>query len=262
MDIKSKLRAQIRSGVLDILGYFSTPSPGVHILSGHYISHDGDIDPVCFDKMLEELSKKVKFIRFEEAVRMIVNKETPTEPLVAFDFDDGFEEVYTQCIPILEKYGTNAAVFVNPNFAEGNDEYIKWFTNVPMHTDGKRPIRWEQLKELDQRGHIIGAHTMDHFMINSDDEKELYHQIVDCKKVIEEKLGHKCEYFAFPYGRLDQANEKSIEMAIKHYPYVFSQSDHRHYFSYKGKVINRRHFEPCWPEKHVVYFISCKKKYE
>lgn len=120
-------------------------------------------------------------------------------------------------------------------------------------------MTWNQIKDLQKRGYLFGAHTMDHYCINDNNIKELQHQIGDCKKVMEEKLGKPCEYFAFPYGRLEHANSNSIDIACKYYKYVFSQSDHKHFFSFGGKVINRRHFEPFWPVKHVFYFLSCKR---
>lgn len=85
------------------------------------------------------------------------------------------------------------------------------------------------------------------------------HQIGDCRTDIEERLGEPCDYFAFPYGRLEHANPASIDIACRHYKYVFSQSDHRHFFSYGGKVINRRHFEPFLPISHVKNFLSYKR---
>ena len=121
-------------------------------------------------------------------------------------------------------------------------------------------MTWAQIMELKERGFKFGAHTLDHYCINDDNIAELEHQIGDCKTALENKLGVSCDYFAFPYGRLDHANPQSIEIACKHYKYVFSQSDYRHYFSYGGKVINRRHFEPFWPKEHVLFFLSVKRK--
>lgn len=193
-------------------------------------------------------------------MELINTKTSVKEVLVAFSFDDGFEECYTQIAPVLEEFGINAAFFINTNFVVGNEAYIESFTTNTVKTPGKRPMNWQQIKELQQRGHVIGAHTLDHYNINDDNLVELERQIGNCRTVIEDYLGISCIYFAFPFGRLEHANSKSIDIAASYYSYVFSQSDYKHYFSYSGKVINRRHFEPDWDIKHVIYFLSCHKK--
>ena len=253
------LRTWLRARVLDVLGCFSAPQPGIHILNGHRIEKSGDAD--AFRKMLTELSKTVTFIRIEDAVRMIIERQCPSMPLVAFTFDDGFMDDYDVFAPILEEFGVNALFFINPNYVEGNDEYIQNFDDNVVMTPDKRPMRWNQICELSKRGHIIGAHTMDHYMVNSDYKQILEYQINTCKGVIENHTDVPCDYFAFPYGKLSQANDLAISIACQKYKYVFSQSDYKHYYSFGGKVINRRHFEPFWPIAHVKYFLSCKKTY-
>lgn len=248
-------RSTARNVILSLGGSYAMPSKGIHILTGHF-AHRTYPEAKYMEQTMNKLSKIVKFIRIEDAVNMICNHETPDEPLVAFTFDDGFDDCYFYLAPVLEKYGINAAFFVNPNYVEGNDQYIEWFNNTPMHNPGKRPMRWNQLQELNKRGFVIGAHTMDHYLTASNNIEELKHQIVDCKAVIENNLNSPCEYFAWPYGRLENTNQVAVEMACETYKYVFSQTNYRHYFSYNGKVINRRHFEPFWPINHVRYFLS------
>lgn len=260
MKLKNQLRASLRHQILNFWGCLSTPAAGIHILNGHVIARESP-HPDIFERQLTQLGKSVKFIRFEDAVQKIIKKENPSEPLVAFSFDDGFEECATMIAPVLEKFGINAAFFINPNFASGNEKYINWFVTKATDTPGKKPMRWDTIEGLANRGHIIGAHTLDHYMINDDNTSELERQIGECKLVIEEKLKKPCSHFAFPYGKLEHANPLSIDIACKHYPFVFSQSDYKNYFSYDGKVINRRHFEPNWPVGHVKYFLSCKKKF-
>ena len=253
------LRTWLRARVLDALGGFSVPQPGIHILNGHRIEKKSDAD--AFRKMLTELSESVTFIRIEDAVRMIMERQRPSIPLVAFTFDDGFMDDYDVFAPILEEFGTNALFFINPNYVEGDEDYIQNFDDNVVMTPDKRPMRWNHICELSKRGHIIGAHTMDHYMVNSDDKQILEYQINTCKEVIENHTDVPCDYFAFPYGKLTQANDLSISIACQKYKYVFSQSDYKHYYSFSGKVINRRHFEPFWPIAHVKYFLSCKKTY-
>ncbi len=253
------LRSFAREQALNVLGAFAHPAPGIHILNGHRVQ-DGVRDRLRFRKMLQQLSRQVEFIRIEDAVERIARHEQPDHAQVAFTFDDGFTDCYHYFCPVLEEFGTNAMLFVNPHYVEGNEAYIHNFNNNVVLTPGKHPMRWEQLRELSDRGHIIAAHTLDHFMITSNDANVLRHQIVDCRKPIEDHIGKPCDYFAFPYGKLSQANQQAIDIACEAYKYVFSQSDHRNYFSFGGKVINRRHFEPFWPVSHVRYFLSCHKQ--
>lgn len=250
----------LRSTFLSTAGWGKKPSAGVHILNGHFV-HSTTPDAAVAERCLEALSRQARFIRIEEAVRLIVSRTVVDEPLLAFTFDDGFEECLTVIAPVLEKYGTNAAFFVNPHFVEGDEEYIRCFTEKVVRTPGKHPMRWEDLRQLQQRGHVIGAHTLDHYLTASEDTAELQHQIVDCRRVMETHLGQPCTYFAWPFGRLEQTNEQAVALACSCYDFVFSQSDYRHYFSFDGRVINRRHFELCWPESHILYFLSRKKNY-
>lgn len=262
MSIYMTLRTNVRSIFLSAIGLFKKPAPYVVILNGHMVDwhHDNDTDGERFAQQLRELHKFCDFVNIEDAVRMIVNQEKVERCTVAFTFDDGWRDCYTQIAPQLEKYGVNAMFFINPNFADAADNndaaYIENFTVNTTKSPGKHPMTWAQIKELQDRGFLFGAHTLDHYCINDNNNEELEHQIGDCRKVMEEKLGVPCEYFAFPYGRLEHANPKSIDIACKHYKYVFSQSDYKHFFSYGGKVINRRHFEPFWPVSHVKYFLN------
>lgn len=260
-----KIRSLLRCIVLDFMGSFKRPSSYVHILNGHMVDwhHDNDADGERFARQLLELHKYCDFVNVEDAVRMIVNHEQVKRPAIAFTFDDGWRDCYTQIAPQLEKYGVNAMFFINPHFADAADAkdkaYIENFTVNTTKSPGKHPMTWNQIKDLHKRGFLFGAHTLDHYCIADDNIEELEHQIGECRKAIENKLGVPCDYFAFPYGRLEHANPISIDIACKYYKYVFSQSDHKHFFSYGGKVINRRHFEPFWPVKHVFYFLSCKR---
>lgn len=263
--IINKSRKILRNIYLSVMGRIVAPQPYVAILSGHMVdwNHDSDADGARFLDLLQALKRKCDFVDFQDAVKMITENAVVQRPTIAFAFDDGWRDCYSQIAPQLETMGVNAAFFVNPHFADAADnedvDYIENFTDNVTKSPGKFPMTWSQIKDLNKRGFIIGAHTLDHYCINDDNIQELLHQIVDCKSAIEKRLGTPCEYFAFPYGRLEHANQESIDIACKHYKYVFSQGDYKHYFSYGGKVINRRHFEPFWPISHVMYFLSKKR---
>lgn len=259
LTIYQTLRWNIRYMILNILSIGARPANGIHILNGHMVDKENP-DIRIFEKLMAELSEYAEFIRIEDAVAKIEAHNIPDRPLIAFTFDDGFEECYTCIAPVLEKYHTNAAFFINPGFISGDAASQKAFVEETVLSPGKRPLTWEQLKDLQERGHIIGAHTMDHYIADINDENELKHQIIDCKLEIERHLGTKCSYFAWPFGKLKDTDTMAIEMVCRTFPHAFNQSYYRHYFSCGGRILNRRHFEPFWPISHTLYFLSKKIK--
>ena len=254
------VRTFFRNRVLDVISIASKPHSGIHILNGHFLSLDAAANARIFENMLSKLEKKgVKFVDFTYAAERISSKNIPiNECLVAFTWDDGFEECFTKIKPVLDRRNIKACFFINPNFIDGSEEYRENFTkNIVMVN--KPPMDWDMVKALHADGHIIGAHTLDHLSLNSDDKAFLVKQIIGSKDRIESVLNDSVEHFAFPFGQLKYISELGVEVACKKFPYVYSQSNYTNYFSFNGKIINRRHFECSWPVNHVIYFLKSKK---
>lgn len=257
--MKPKIREIVRSMALDVLGMISKPSNGVHLLNSHLLTMNEALDADFFDHQLKILSKQSTIIPFSEAVELIHKRHKPNSSLIAFSYDDGFEECYTHIAPVLEKYNGYACFFVNPNFVDGDKEYIASFLEKKVHIPFyKKPMKWEQIFELQSRGHIIGAHTMDHIRVSElTEQEEMEYQIGECKKVIESQIGSECNLFAFTYGHPDRDFDlKSVEIAEEYYSAIFSASNWQNYFSYNERVLNRRHCEPYWKASHINYFLS------
>lgn len=258
--MKYNFRNIIRNYLLDILALWSKPYPGIHILNGHFLSRNDVATPDLYTDLLTRLQAKgVEFIDFELAVKLIMQQQLPFDRcMVAFTFDDGFEECYTKIRHVLNNFNLKAGFFVNPGFINGNDAYREKFKKEIVFTD-KQPMTWDQVNSLKEEGHIIGSHTMDHAMLNIQNKDILEYQLNESKRLIEKKVGMACDFFAFPYGRLQYISSTAIEVAEKYFKFIFSQDNYRNYYSFGKKIINRRHFECDWPYKHVIYFLKEKK---
>lgn len=257
--MQSFIRKNIRHIVLNGLSLFSKPQPGVHILNGHYISVSNDTSNAVFRELLLKLIQhNVRLINIQEACEKINNKIISEDTCeVAFTFDDGFEECFTKIVPVLDEFKIKAAFFINPGFIDGDEFYRQNFLQHVVCTNAiKNPMTWEQVKSLHKNEHVIGSHTFDHCRLNG--ALNATYQIETSSKVIQEKLGSPCDYFAFTFGRLDDFDDNALQIAQKYHKYIFSQSDYQHYFSFNGAVINRRHFEPIWPYRHILYFLKAK----
>ena len=246
------------------MGTVKRPEPGIHIINSHFISPNEvnmKTDTAAYEGFLSFLNKTCRFITVEEATTRILANDIPkNEVLVAFTFDDGYAECYTIVAPLLEKFNTKGAFFINANYISSGDDYQKQFNDRTL-TYTKLPMTWEQVKELHNRGHLIGAHTLDHVNMAELTEKELLFQLSENKRILEEKLNYNCEYFAWTYGRMQFFSEHILDVALNYHKYIFSATNYKQYFSFGGKVINRRHIEAFWPKSHIHYFLSVKKQY-
>jgi peptidoglycan/xylan/chitin deacetylase (PgdA/CDA1 family) len=247
---------------LDVVGPFKKIAPSIHILNGHVIGINPEHDKDDFRRMLQELSHSAKLVRIEKACELIRRGERVSEPMIAFTFDDGFIDCYTGIGPILEEFGVNALFFINPNFINGDQNYIHNFleTKVP-EIIGRPPMTVDMVRDLVRRGFVIGAHTMDHVRLTSDDAFFLQCQVADCKAAVEVISGQACEFFAWTYGRYSDISDKALAVALSNYKYVFSGDRYANYTCCDGRVFNRRHFECDWPASHVKYFLSAQRHY-
>jgi peptidoglycan/xylan/chitin deacetylase (PgdA/CDA1 family) len=253
------MKKLIRNIVLSTTGQFKSVANGIHILNSHYIGRN-DLSKEVFHDLLKKLSKQADFIRIEDAVIAIKEKTHQNQKLITFTFDDGFEECYTKITPVISDFNTNAAFFINPGFVDGDEKYRENFTKNIIHTN-KTPMTWEMIKELHQKGFVIGNHTLDHVRLVGLTNEELYQQVTVSKNRIEEQIKASCNYIAWTYGRNTDIDEKALNYCLNEHQYVFGGDNYTNYFSFNNSIFNRRHIEGNWPISHINYFLSNKKKY-
>lgn len=116
---------------------------------------------------------------------------------VEFTFDDGGESFLTVAAPILESNGRRGVFFIATDY---------------IGTPGF--LNEAQLRELDNRGHIIGSHSCSHphnmtDLSELDIEKEWKESVGKLEKI----LGHKVKAASIPNGYSNMCVLKSAESA-------------------------------------------------
>jgi peptidoglycan/xylan/chitin deacetylase (PgdA/CDA1 family) len=114
------------------------------------------------------------------------NEGTTLRPEITFD--DGHISNFEFAPPALQSHNIKAHFFIT----------VGW--------TGKRPgyMGWEQLRELHQAGHIIGAHGWTHTLLTHCNEKELQHELADAKLTLEQNLGTPVTTMSLPGGRYNR----------------------------------------------------------
>lgn len=106
----------------------------------------------------------------------------PEKP-VMLTFDDTSLGQYTVAAPELEKYGFKGVFFIM-TVSLGRPNYM---TRA-------------QVKELSDRGHLIGSHTWDHQNVKKYQGQDWITQVEKPSRQLTEITGKPTEFFAYPFG--------------------------------------------------------------
>jgi peptidoglycan/xylan/chitin deacetylase (PgdA/CDA1 family) len=118
---------------------------------------------------------------------------------VHITFDDGFSCVLDYAVPILQRHGFPATMFaVSDRLGSSND----WMTGrgFPERTI----LSADGLRALENAGFTIGSHTQTHARLTDISADEAKEEIRSSKCRLEDAQGKSVDYFAYPFGRLNE----------------------------------------------------------
>ena len=122
---------------------------------------------------------KVEVRKFEEQVKALADRKD-----VVFTFDDGGVSFLTIAAPILEKYGKRGVFFISTKY---------------IGTCGF--LTKDHVKELEERGHIIGSHSHSHpDNIAALSVAEMDKEWGESARSLKEILGHEVTMASIPNG--------------------------------------------------------------
>jgi peptidoglycan/xylan/chitin deacetylase (PgdA/CDA1 family) len=146
------------------------------------------VSPESFAKQMRFLkSHHYNVVSLETIGQMIADKRRVPFKTIAITFDDGFGDNYTYAYPVLKKLAIPATIFL-------------------IYDEVGRPqndrLNWDQIKEMQGSGLItFGSHTFGATpLVDINSEVELRRQIIDSKRMFEEKLKTPINTFCYVGG--------------------------------------------------------------
>jgi peptidoglycan/xylan/chitin deacetylase (PgdA/CDA1 family) len=109
-------------------------------------------------------------------------------------FDDGYRDTLENAVPVLERFGFTATVFVVTGQVGRTNSWDEGVSvQVPL-------MDWNQLGELVDRGFSIGSHTVTHRALTRLSEGEISYELTESRRMLEERLGVDVRTFCYPWG--------------------------------------------------------------
>lgn len=148
------------------------------------------------------------FVKLSTLVDAIREGREPPAKSIAITVDDGHFTQYENMFPILKKHHVPATLFI----------YTDGIATKPM----PNVISWDQLKEMTESGLVdVQAHSLSH--PNFEEKRKSLSpdafrqfamtELTRSKAILEDKLGQKVSYFAWPYGAYSRSLAGLAEQA-------------------------------------------------
>ena len=129
---------------------------------------------------------------------------------VAISFDDGMRSVFTHALPVLRDYAVPAHLFLTTGTVGGNN---RWSTQ-PAQAPSFDMLNWDEIGKLQQGGVRIESHTHSHPDLRDLDDPGIASECSEADRIIEQRLGRRPQYFAYPYG---YRSARACSYARSHY---------------------------------------------
>lgn len=113
-------------------------------------------------------------------------------PHVLITFDDGYRDNLEYALPILADFGVKALFFV----ITGRIGQVHDMERNPW----KEYLSWDELRDMQKEGHVIGAHTVSHPKLGTLSDLDVQQEMGDSISEIGNQLGVSPVHFAYPYG--------------------------------------------------------------
>ncbi len=160
-----------------------------------------------FKAHLKHLKKKnYEVLTLGEALSRLDRSGTLEQKTAVLTVDDGYRSVLENGIPLMEKYGFPATIFINTE-----------------QVGNRNTMTWAELADLQERGFEIGNHSHSHaHFVNKakGDLREFFRQdLKTADSLFRAKLGNVPETYAYPYGEYNGTmkevlKERGYEAAV------------------------------------------------
>lgn len=183
----------------------------VPVLLYHHIQPGGcnTVSPELFEKHMNYLKKEGYVgVTFRQ---ILFDSNLPDKPVV-ITFDDGYEAIYRYALPILEKAGFMAVVFMLAGYIGKKNSW-----DLSLEPRSVRHLNWEELINLNRKGWEIASHAMSHKPLTVMTPEKIQWEIEMSGNLLEEFLNVKTTGFAYPFGRYNIAVKNAVKRAGYHY---------------------------------------------
>jgi peptidoglycan/xylan/chitin deacetylase (PgdA/CDA1 family)/glycosyltransferase involved in cell wall biosynthesis len=194
---------KLAPGFIPVLMYHKIPVNPIE--SAHKIF----VTATNFRKHLEFLKRKhftpITFTEYFQFFSGQKPKETFPENPIILTFDDGYEDNYTNLLPLMNEFNYKGVIFF---LGDEQKNYNFWDADAGEHKD--MLMNLEQKKAFVKAGWEIGAHSMTHADLTQCDSATLAFEVLESRRRLQEQLNISVISFAYPTGHCNEKVKRFV----------------------------------------------------
>ncbi|MBP2635128.1 MAG: icaB [Firmicutes bacterium] len=172
------------------------PVLNYHKIDNYY--HALSIPPEEFEEQMAYLAENGFTTITPDQLMAYLNydKALPEKPIL-ITFDDGYSDNYTNAYPIMKKYGFTATIFLVTSKIGQEENFMTW----------------DQVRTMQKDGFVFGSHTVTHAALTKVSHEQAMAELINSRKELEQQLGVKSRFFAYPTGAYNIQSEEMVKQA-------------------------------------------------
>jgi len=133
------------------------------------------------------------------------------EGAVLITFDDGYRDNVENALPILQRHGYPAVIFVPIGFLDGDRPlpHEEALRALGVHNE---TVGWDELAALEAGGIRVESHGIGHRPVSELDPAAAAREIALSKLRLEERLGRRVDAYAFVKGSLADYRPEHVSL--------------------------------------------------
>ena len=162
------------------------------------------VSPEAFEAQMAFLARRREVVPLDAVAQPLASGGSKT---VSITFDDAYRSVLALAVPILERYGFPATVFV-PTAWIGMRNGWDAPTTLPLDI-----MSADELVELRDRGFEVASHGHAHIDLGRVTPAVAEQDVATSVQQLTEILGSPPRHFAYPYGRSSKTARSAVARA-------------------------------------------------
>jgi peptidoglycan/xylan/chitin deacetylase (PgdA/CDA1 family) len=171
------------------------------VLSYHNIATQKGFWTLSYQQFKEQvlfLRDHYKVVSIDDYVTYVFENGRSETDAVVITFDDAYCSYATDVVPLLNELSVPSTVFVCTGYLGKSNEWNDEENRSPIMSAG-------EVKGLSANPLVtIGAHTVYHQSLAGLQRPVAYFELNESKRYLQELLGRRIDYVAYPYGQLHQ----------------------------------------------------------